>query len=512
MKRRSDTFGRPFRILPNGPFGERGDTRAVRPSENPALLPSDRDGLDGRSGQGRNNGPNNGSHGGSHDGPDNGLPTDRAGSFGGRRAVATPPPAAGVRRFLSGLPALRAKRGAGDGNVPARSAGTGTGAGRFAAGRPGAGGYGGTATRGRETTGVRRLIARLSFGTGARVRAWKKVGRQMKLARLPMERCFQLLAERAEADRNPVAWVHRDMHRALCEGKSAAEAMAPWSTAEEVMLVDAGQTAGEAALATGFLRAADLLERRRELTGTVLKELSYPLFLLCAVAAFLVVISSMVVPRLAVLSDPAGWRGASALLRDVSFFVASWKGAATAAGLVLLTLLCLLSLPRWTGRARDLADRLPPFSIYRVLTGVSWLQATATLLEARDMKLGTVLRRLLESPDTSPYLKWRLLPVALADSQGRTLGEALHSTKSKWPDPEMVDDLRTYSTLPGFASLLGGMAEELTLSTVDRVRRGARVFGALSLCGIVVLLILLVMGIFGIQDQITREVGAVGGL
>ncbi len=357
-----------------------------------------------------------------------------------------------------------------------------------------------------------RLMARLAFSPRERERCWRRIGRQMAAARLPLERCLAMLEHRAREDRSPLAVAYADMGAALGRGLPAGQAVAPWAGPEEVMLIDAGQTAGAAGLARGFARAAELMERQRGIRSLLWKELSYPLTLMALAAGFLIMIATSLMPRFAALSDPETWEGAGAMLYAASSFIASWKGAALALVLALTASACAWSLPRWTGRLRMLADRLPPWSVYRMLTGIGWLYATATLMQGREIKLDAVVRRLVTAPETCPYLRWRLGPVLEAGRLGLTLGEALCRARDRWPDPAMVDDLRAYSALPNFSSLLTPIAEELACDGVERVQRMARRLGTLAVLAVIAVLCLLVAGIFGIQGQITSAVGAVGGI
>lgn len=155
------------------------------------------------------------------------------------------------------------------------------------------------------------------------------------------------------------------------------------------------------------------------------------------------------------------------------------------------------------------ADYLPPWSVYRLVTGVSWLYATALLLQTRQ-KLGTILQGIMEARATSPYLRWRLNPIHQRVCLGLSLGEALCRGKDRWPDRTMAEDMRVYSSLPGFADMVTEVAEGLMEDAMERVQRLAKTMGGLAILGVIALLILLVMGLFGIQEQITGSVGRMG--
>lgn len=355
------------------------------------------------------------------------------------------------------------------------------------------------------------MLARAQFAARTRERCWTRLSRQLALTRLPLEYCFRQLEERARRDRSLLARVYADIARRLAGGLSVGEAIAPYAGPEEVMLIDAGQRSGERGLAEGFRLAAQCMARHRAMRSAVVRELLYPASLMAAMCACLIVISTVLVPRLAILANPATWQGAGAMLYKVSLFVSSAAGLVSLLGLLAAGLLVVCSLPRLTGRLRRWADHVPPWSVYRLLTGVSWLYATALLLQTRQ-QLGVILRRLILARETSPYLRWRLLPIVEADSQGLSLGDALCSTPDRWPDREMAEDIRVYSALPGFSDMLTELAEHLMTDAMERVQRLAKMLGGVAILIVIVLMLLLVTGLFGIQEQITSSVGRMGNL
>lgn len=359
---------------------------------------------------------------------------------------------------------------------------------------------------------LKRELARLCFTARVRERCWNKLGRQLSATRLPLERCFAMLEHRADVENSPLALVYSDIMARLARGDSVGKAIGRFAYPEEALLIDSGQTAGEAGLSRGFTRAAELLARQRQTRAALARELAYPLALAGAVCGFLVMISWSLIPQLARLSNPQTWHGAAAVLYAVAGFTASWKGLATVLAMLLAALACAVSMPRWTGRARRIADKFPPWSFYRLLTGTGWLYATAILLETRDIKLSRVLERITAAELTSPYLRWRLTPVLDAVRLGHTLGDSLCRAPDRWPDPAMADDLRVYSTLPGFGAQLKDLAGELLEDSTERARDQARMLGGLAMLLLTCVICLLVAGLFGIQDQVTGSVGAMGHL
>lgn len=354
--------------------------------------------------------------------------------------------------------------------------------------------------------GLRDLFTRLAFDSRTRERCWKKMARQLRFTHISMERSFRILQERAKKEHNPAHLAYGRIAGALLAGHPIGKALSRYATPEEIMLIDSGQTGGEATLPEGFAKAADLLEKRRKIKEMLIKELAYPVFLLGAVVAFLFMVSTMLVPQMSRLSNPETWTGPAWMLYAVSNFVNSWYGAATL--LLLIASFCLVgfSFQHWSGMGRSFADRFPPWSIHRILVGVSWLYATAILLQT-GVKIAVVLKKSIENPDMSPYLRSRLRPIYRHITQGLSLGDALWATPSKWPDRVLADDLRTYAALPGFTEQLAQIAEDMMTECMERIQRAAGILGTAAILLLVLTVIFLVFGVFSIQQHVTQGIG-----
>ena len=347
---------------------------------------------------------------------------------------------------------------------------------------------------------LQHWLAKLSFDSRTRERCWKKLARQVKYTHLPLEQWFRLLLERAKKDKNPVHHVYEHIVKSLRDGNTLGNALQGFAEPEEIMLINSGQTGGQASLAEGFAKAADLMEKKRKIKGGILKEVAYPL-------GFLFLISTVLIPEMTRLSDPSKWTGAARLLYVISSFVTSWYGLITAILCAVLLFLIGLSLKRWSGTGRTLADKVPPWSIYRMLVGISWLYAVSILLQMKELKLVVILKNLMDDPNTSDYLRSRLGPIYRSTVRGMSLGDALDSSGTGWPDPVLVDDLRTYSTLPGFNQQLGSIAAEMLNESTEKIQIGASILGVASILFFIMVVILMTLGVFSIQQQTSQGLG-----
>lgn len=341
-------------------------------------------------------------------------------------------------------------------------------------------------------------LRKLAFPASTRLRTWKKLSAQTKYG-VGLERSIRLLRDRAAGRKlNTLAGVYSHVLSQLSAGRTLDLALADFATSEEVMLIGGGQESGN--ISEGFNLAIRLLEARARIRQVLFESLSYPCLLCVLSVILLFVISFVVVPEMALMSDPATWSGASRALYLLAAFVTSPTGIGVFLVLVLGFLAMLISLPLWTGKLRRLADRLPLWSFYRLTTGTGWLFGVSTLMSA-GKGLTQLLNSQIDSETTSPYLRERIWAVSEYCSRGRNLGEAMYQCGLQWPDPELVDDLRVYAELPGFHSQLHELAEEWLETGISRIQGQAKLLKAIFMGIVGAFVILLVFAMFSFQMQ-----------
>lgn len=279
-----------------------------------------------------------------------------------------------------------------------------------------------------------------------------------------------------------------DMRQDIEAGVSLAAAMEPLVPAEEVLIIASGAAAGRQAETLKL--AADFVHTRQDIWQAVWKELSYPLFLFALFVILLGIISIKVIPELAQLSDPGEWTGAAHTLHMVSDFVASWKGLALLAVLLLLVALTVFALPRWTGKARNWLEAVPPWSLYRLLLGSVWMLTLATLLRggvqatrALQLTAGEYSRK-----GITPWLRHRVQAVQVEFAKGKNLGRAMLDCGHNFPDDKIIEEFQIYATLPGFENKLYDLSKGWLEQGVKNFKSTCSKLNSLSLLCIMLLL------------------------
>ncbi|WP_323117806.1 type II secretion system F family protein [Burkholderia alba] len=346
---------------------------------------------------------------------------------------------------------------------------------------------------------LNRRWAKFSLNADERLRLYRKIAKMLGNG-LPLLKVLEELEWRASREgrkpNEPLAIVLSDWRFAVQNGQMLSEAMHAWVPATEQMIVSAGEQAGrvEAALVS----VTDIVLSARRIRRAISGGVAYPVGLLVMMLGYLYLFGTRVIPKFALIADPEHWHGAARSLYVMSLFVQSWMLLVVAV-LAAFGAALALSLPRWRGPLRIYADRVPPYSIYRLVAGSGFLIAFAALQGAGV----TVERALLKIGAISgPWLRERIDDTLLGVKSGLNAGEALHHTGYQFPSREIVEDLCIYAEYGGFDNALKTLADEWLDEGVARIAAQMRVLNGVAIVVMAIVIGWLVTGFFGIQQEI----------
>jgi type II secretory pathway component PulF len=262
------------------------------------------------------------------------------------------------------------------------------------------------------------------------------------------------------------------------------------------MLLMAGQESGK--LAEAMQSIIKLQDAKITIRQTILAGLSYPLILLMGFFGILVLFGYVVVPQfLSMVPDGFQWHGMASLVVSISTLaqiVLPYLGAFLLVSVVVF----IHSLTRWRGHARTLADRYPPYSVYRLVAGASFLISLSELVNA-GVRMEDALERLKRH--ASPWLRVRVQAALSGLREGVKFGDALDASGYEFPDREVIDDLGVFSGLSGFHQALKTVAEEWLSESLHKVKS---TMGLVFKVGIILLGVLfgiLLFGSFSMVEQ-----------
>lgn len=267
----------------------------------------------------------------------------------------------------------------------------------------------------------------------------------------------------------PLAIVAHDLIIQLSNGKLLSRALSSWVPYEEASLLAAGEQAGT--LVATFDDVIRVIQAKQQIFGAVASAVVYPAFLCIPLFYLLWIVSVKMVPKMVLVSDPDKWTGAAVLLYQLANFVTDY-GVAVVLLIVALVTAFWLSLPRWTGSIRLLADRGPFYSTYRVIHGSTFLLNLSVMMRANISQ-----HRALEmlSEYANPWMKERIAGARYGITMGSNLGMALENAGHGFPDKKAIQFIRILASREGFSKSINNYSERWLKASIKRMQRLAQV-------------------------------------
>ncbi len=317
---------------------------------------------------------------------------------------------------------------------------------------------------------------------------------------LPLLKVLEELRDRAsnqgKKPSEPLAVILDDCRRGVQNGRLLSEALEGWVPKAEQMILMAGEQSGR--LEGTLLSVVAVVQANKKINAVIVGGLAYPVAILFLVLAYIYLFGTKVIPQFTMLMDPAKWHGAAKSLYLMSMWVQQWMLYAVI-GVAAVLALVFVSLPRWRGNVRIVLDRVPPYSIYRLMAGSGFLMAFAAL-QAAGVTVEKSLMRL--SNMAQPWLRERLDGALLGVRSGLNCGEALRNAGYGFPSQEVIDDLCVYAEYKGFAEALKLMADEWMEQGVEVISLRMKMLNGFAIVAMALVIGWLVIGFFGIQQEI----------
>ena len=346
-----------------------------------------------------------------------------------------------------------------------------------------------------------RLI--ISMSNKVRLKLYRKIASLMKNRFSLMDALDMLHDGASNGGKNPgepLAIAIAAWGRSLNNGKTFSEALKGWAPDRERLMLSVGDVSD---LEGALMNLIKVTEGSTKMIRPIIGAITYPSFLLMMAVLIIYAIGVYMVPPMIDAAPNVVWRGLAKDLVDLSGWIKdNWLIAFTALPVVMCIIYFTISI--WTGPIRVLFDSIPPWSLYKVFVGISWLLALAALVKG-GTPVSTAMRALRK--DATRYLKERIDKTLVFINNGDNLGQALARTHLNFPDTEVINDLKIYSELDNFEEALDNMANEWLEESVYTIEEKAGILNMVALLAIGGVIAWAVMGTFEMQDQITSGMG-----
>ncbi len=294
----------------------------------------------------------------------------------------------------------------------------------------------------------------------------------------------------------PLAVVIKTWIDSINNGHSFGRAVTGWVPDSDRIVIEAGETAGN--LADALDNALFIQQSSKKIKGAIMAGVAYPMVLVLLAIGLLLIFGRKIVPAFATVLPRDKWTGTPAFMGGVADFV-NVGLFPTLFVLAVIIGVMLWSMPRWVGKHRTTADKIVPWSLYRLTMGAGFMLSVSALVKA-GVQVPEILRILMKG--SKPWYYERISTALDFVNNGENLGEALYKTKLQFPDGETVKDLRAYAGFDNFDETLELLGRQWVEESVDKVRMQMALLKNLSLVVLGIVFGTIAVGIFALQQQV----------
>lgn len=342
-----------------------------------------------------------------------------------------------------------------------------------------------------------------NFSNEARLKIFRKLASLMSNRFSLMNAIDMLYDSMSDGGKNtaePMAIALAAWGRALQNGQTFADALKGWAPNRERLMLSVGDVSD---LENALFNLIKVTEGTTKMVRPIIGAIAYPSFLLMLAVFIVYAIGVYMVPPMLEAAPGVRWKGSAKDLADISEWITdNWLIAFAAFPTIMIVIYTTIGV--WTGRIRAIFDNIPPWSLYKVFSGITWLLALSALVKG-GVPVSTALRALYK--DSNKYLQERIEKTSHFVNNGDNLGQALSKTKLNFPDKEIIADLRVYSELDNFEEALEKLANDWLEESVYLIEQKASILNMVALLSVSGVIAWTVLGVFEMQDQITSSMG-----
>ncbi len=352
---------------------------------------------------------------------------------------------------------------------------------------------------GRSLAHAKQLVLRAQLSRKMRVAVYREVVALMRAGfsrAEAIEIMWTVQTNEGLRSRGVLPAVLSDIRLRIRNGLSFSDALRRWVPGEDRMVISTIEHGDR--FADHLEIYCETVEQKSDLLANSTASLCYPAMLVVTAYGMLAYFSTSIVPTLDRILPVRKWDGFAPIVFRTGKLAADGIPIAVAM-LVLVPAVILVLLPRWARRGRSTADKFPVFALYRVHTGILFLQSMACLMSS-GMSAMEAIRRI--RPSANRYVRYRLDLVRYHLLNGLDLGSAMQKAETGWPDPELNLTLKILARTPEFPQHLLVCAQRWMGERHKLVERQLALLRAISFAAVFGVIFLVVLTMYDIQSQV----------
>ncbi len=342
-----------------------------------------------------------------------------------------------------------------------------------------------------------------NFSNSSRLKIYRKLASLLRNRFSLMDALDMLhdgITNGGKKEGEPMAIAMASWGHALQNGVPFSDALKGWAPDRERLMLSVGDVSN---LESALMNLIKVSEGSTKMIRPIVSAIAYPSFLFMMAIVIIWAIGVYMVPPMLEAVPGLHWTGTGRTLVDLSEWVQkNWLFAFSAFPIVALIIYSTISI--WTGKLRTVFDSIPPWSLYKIFVGITWLLALSALVKG-GVPVSVALQSLKK--DASRYLIEKIDAALTFIKNGDNLGQALNKAGHQFPDKEIIADLKIYAELDNFEDALENLANNWLEESVYMIEQKAEILNMVAILTVAAIIAWAVFGVFDMQDQITSAMG-----
>lgn len=308
-------------------------------------------------------------------------------------------------------------------------------------------------------TSLQRVRIKMKFGLTNRISLYERLAAFLE-AGIPVFDALDSVRSRMEKRKDIRHLMIGRWLTVMRDGTRFSEAIKSWVPSAEYMLISSGERGD--GLVQGLKEATRLSTAASKIKKAIFMGAAMPALLTVMLAAMIAGFDIYMAPVFKNLLSVNRWPDGAQMLYGISHFIVSYwlfvLGGIAAASFAISS-----TINVWTGRSREIADNLPPWSIYKNYQASSFLIGLASM-----MKAGVALNDALKAinNNASPWMRVHIEQMlASLKMGGANYGDALDTGLF---DEETTGDIIDYSRLSSFETAIYVIGERMVELGVEK--------------------------------------------
>lgn len=352
----------------------------------------------------------------------------------------------------------------------------------------------------KKPTNLEKKMAKVQFGYKVRREFYNQI---ISLAEAGVSRTdslrmiWDIASLEGKKPRDGLPLIVADIVESLTGGLTFGQSLKPWIPQDEFMAIEAIE--GSSDFAGNLKEYLWLAEKQKGIRGKIIGGLVYPVFLLSISLGVVWYFGATVMPVLSTILPPEQWAGMAYLLYLLSIFATDYV-IWFVLTLILTITTVVITLPRWSGMSRCVADKFPLYSTYRMYTGINFLTSISALAKS-GMSLSDAIDRVRRN--ANPYVRMRVDRVLRRMLEGDNFGSAMYRAGTGWPDTAMALNIKVFAETQDLSEHMSRMAKEWLITSEANVEQNMGVLKYAAMILMFATIMTIIGGIYGINMQIS---------